>query len=236
MLIQRRWDSDGAFASGLVIDHEEHPETPTDWEDGKEDEGRKIWVGWGLSLTDFDADGYLDMVAAAGPTPDQGTVALSSMHPFQPDWMWRGQPNGTFESVVSSVAFGSANGHYSIATADLDGTDTAKSSRLVPIQSRKFGPTLVVLAAGWKSSQWARVKIVKDSGARVTVTAGEQRWIQELYPLVAGGQSQDSLHFGLGNQGTAQTLTVTWLDGQETVIEDIGVNRVVTVYHPDAER
>ena len=35
----------GTYASGLVIDHEEHPETPTNWEDGKEDEGRKIWVG-----------------------------------------------------------------------------------------------------------------------------------------------------------------------------------------------
>ena len=227
---------DGAFASGLVIDHEEHPDTPADWDDNKKDEGRKIWVGWGLSLTDFDADGYLDMVAAAGPTPDQGTVALSSMHAFQPDWMWRGQPDGTFESVVSSVAFGSANGHYGIATADLDGD----GHREIITAGSDAPPEVWTNPCG--SGGWLEVVTVGPAqnrqgfGTRVSVTAGDQRWIQELYPLVAGGQSQSSLHFGLGNHNTVNTLRVKWLDGEETLIENVDVNRVVTVYHPDAVR
>jgi hypothetical protein len=227
---------DGAYASGLVIDHQDHPDTPGDWEEQKGSEGKEIWVGWGLALVDFDVDGYPDMVGAAGPTPDQGTVSLSTAHDFQPDWMWRGQSDGTFRSAIPTVAFGSADAHYAIATVDLDGD----GHREIILSGGEGVPEI------WEnpcsSGSWIEVKLVgamhnrAGFGSRVSVVAGSDRWIQELYPLVANGQSPASLHFGLGNHSSVDTLKIKWLDGEETLVENFEPNRVVTVYHPDAER
>ena len=122
------------------------------------------------------------------------------------------------------------------ATADLDGD----GHREIITAGSDAPPEVWTNPCG--SGGWLEVVTVGPAqnrqgfGTRVSVTAGDQRWIQELYPLVAGGQSQSSLHFGLGNHNTVNTLRVKWLDGEETLIENVDVNRVVTVYHPDAVR
>ena len=39
-------------------------------------------------------------------------------------------------------------------------------------------------------------------------------------------------YFGLGDVDTIDELVVRWLDGSETIVTDLPVNRTITVTHP----
>lgn len=67
-------------------------------------------------------------------------------------------------------------------------------------------------------------------GCRVTVTAGEQRWVQELY----GGGSYASSHepaliFGLGEEAGPCRVEVRWPNGNLQVLEEVDVNQTLEV-------
>jgi hypothetical protein len=67
-------------------------------------------------------------------------------------------------------------------------------------------------------------------GATVAVTTGDgtQRRVSASR---ADYQSQDTrvLHFGVGDATTVETVTVTWPDGTELVLEDVAVDQRVRV-------
>lgn len=67
-------------------------------------------------------------------------------------------------------------------------------------------------------------------GCRVTVTAGEQRWVQELY----GGGSYASSHepaliFGLGDEAGPCRVKVRWPNGNVQILEQVGINQSVGI-------
>ncbi|HET7891927.1 MAG TPA: ASPIC/UnbV domain-containing protein, partial [Candidatus Sulfotelmatobacter sp.] len=70
-------------------------------------------------------------------------------------------------------------------------------------------------------------------GARVELLAAGRKQIAER---TAGSSylSQDDgrLHFGLGAATKAGKLTIHWPSGQEQVLEDLSVDRVLTVEEP----
>jgi hypothetical protein len=72
-------------------------------------------------------------------------------------------------------------------------------------------------------------------GARVVLTAGASRQVQEQYPT-RGFQSsvEPVVHFGLGSAGRVQSLTVTWPDGRTQQLADVAADRVLTLDYADA--
>ncbi len=66
-------------------------------------------------------------------------------------------------------------------------------------------------------------------GARITVTAGGQKQIDEVR---SGGsyisQSDFRLHFGLGKAASAN-LSIRWLDGKTENFSDVAAGQVVTI-------
>jgi hypothetical protein len=67
-------------------------------------------------------------------------------------------------------------------------------------------------------------------GARLQATTGGKTQIRQI---VSGGSyaSQNDLraHFGLGESGTLERLTITWLDGEKEVHEGLPANRAYVV-------
>jgi hypothetical protein len=70
-------------------------------------------------------------------------------------------------------------------------------------------------------------------GARVEVIAAGKRWTAER--VAASGylsQNDGRLHFGLGAATTIDKLIVHWPSGREQALENLGVDRVLTVEEP----
>jgi hypothetical protein len=70
-------------------------------------------------------------------------------------------------------------------------------------------------------------------GARVEVLAGGRRWTAER--VASSGylsQNDGRLHFGLGAVATIDKLIVHWPSGREQTIDNVTVDRVLTVEEP----
>ena len=221
-----------ADALGLSADLSAHPARPPDYDEklAGGDFAGTIWVSWGLAMLDVDNDGLLDAAATAGPTPDSGTPYESHLQGFQPDWFWQGQADGTFVSTTPSGGWGALAWNYGLVTADFDGD----GYRELVVGGLGLPPAFWSNPCG--AGRWLEVDLVgtldnaEAYGARVEVETSEGTQLQEMHNLLAVGQSDSSLHFGLGNASEA-TLRVTFPSG-EVVEAVLPTNRKVVVRHP----
>jgi hypothetical protein len=70
-------------------------------------------------------------------------------------------------------------------------------------------------------------------GARVEVLSGGKRWTAER--VASSGylsENDGRLHFGLGAADIIDKLTVRWPSGRVQTLENLGVDRVLTVEEP----
>lgn len=219
-------------ALGLIPTIADHPELPEDWDERTDSHGDSVWVSWGLAMVDLDNDGFVDLAASAGPPPDDGTIYLSNVHDFQPDWIWKGTPNG-FEEAAVETGFHSLQLNYGLVTADLKG-DGHRELILGPYEG---SPQIWDNPCG--PGAWLEVELVgsRDNGeafgAMVIVEVDGREHIQEMHNLHAAGQSVSRLHFGLGDADVVDQITVIWKDGMESKAVDVDTRRLVTVTHPD---
>jgi hypothetical protein len=70
-------------------------------------------------------------------------------------------------------------------------------------------------------------------GAHLELLAGGRKQIAERF-AGSGYLSQDDgrIHFGLGTAMKGDKLTIHWPSGQEQVLENLAVDRVLTVEEP----
>jgi hypothetical protein len=86
-----------------------------------------------------------------------------------------------------------------------------------------------------------QVRLAGDSanpfavGARVTLEAGNTRFVQELHPTRGFQSSVDyTLTFGVGGLDTIESVTVEWPDGRTSVTSHVGTNQRLTIRHQDS--
>jgi enediyne biosynthesis protein E4 len=226
---------DAGPALGFTPQRSRHPEVPDYWDEDSTDFPQTTWVSWGIALLDLDNDGWNELAVTAGPPPDAGSVALSHIHDWQPDWLWRGTEGGGFEEVDPATSdFFTLDLNYGLVSADLDG-DGYRELITSPFEGR---PRIFNNPCG--AGSWLEVDLIGPDdnteayGALVTLERPDWTDMQEMHNVHAVGQSPSSLHFGLGNLKTVPRLTVRWVDGSTTVLEDFAPNRHVTISHPDA--
>ena len=132
------------------------------------------------ALGDFDNDGDLDLYITTVYKGDNGTLFAND-------------GTGRFQDVGKSTGTRGCNS-YQVAWADYDNDgdlDLLAGGRLL----RNRG----------SANAWVRVRIVGDAGsnragigARVTVTAGRQKFIREISGGNSGNQNDMTVHVGLG--------------------------------------
>lgn len=73
-------------------------------------------------------------------------------------------------------------------------------------------------------------------GANIVVRADDLEQVQELF-LTRGYQSsvEPAIHFGFGDSRVVQELTVTWPDGKSQKLQNIPVDRALTLRYDDAQ-
>jgi hypothetical protein len=185
------------------------------------------YTSWGTGIYDFDNDGWPDIFVFHG-----GLIHLVP----QEQSLFRGLGNGKFADVsreagvaldVKAVSRGACFGDY-----DNDGKIDAFVVNLGAPGALLHNVT--VNGNHWLTVRLKGKKSNRDGiGAHLELLAGGKKQIAERI-AGSGYLSQDDgrVHFGLGATAGADKLTIRWPSGQEQVLENPAVDRVLTVEEP----
>jgi len=182
------------------------------------------YTGWGGLLLDYDNDGDLDLFVANGDAHHEFT---------EEDVLMRNLGNGVFEDVSrdSGEYFLTEHVGRGASFADIDNDGDLD----LLILNLNDNAVLLRNDGGNQSGNWLKVIPVLQEGglpvygARVTVTTGDVRRIEDLIP-VRGYLSQidPRLHFGLG-AFTEADVTVRWPDGSVQELKNVKANQMLKV-------
>jgi len=185
------------------------------------------YVSWGTGIYDFDNDGLLDILIFHG-----GLIHLIP----QEHTLFRGVGNGKFADVSReagpvlserTTARGACFADYmNDGKVDAFVVNLGGKGALVHNVSTNTGHWIAIKLVGTKSNR-------DGIGARVEVFAGGKRHTAERV-AGSGYLSQDDSrpHFGLGAATTIDKLIVRWPSGREQTLENLTVDRVLTVEEP----
>ena len=193
--------------------------------------------GWGAKFVDFDHDGWKDFFAAQSHVLDNADTLEPGIAYRQPPLLARNE-RGRFVDVSDlagpafrtdvagrGAAFGDLDndGDMDIVVGVLDSTPLALYSNAAELP-RHWIQIRLVGRAGSRDGQGARVAIRSaSSGDQVRYATTSGSYLSANDPR---------LHFGLGPDSRLERITVRWQGGAVQVLEDVAVDRVLTIEEP----
>jgi len=185
--------------------------------------GSRVYAGWGVSLADFDNDGWRDLFTANSHVND----LVESFEPYvyrQPNTVFRNLGDGTFQPVECGMGAARA-AHRGSAVADFDG-----DGRLDIVVSALGGKAELWRNVSATSKAWLAVRLAgrkaNRSGVGATVRIGSQTNILTSASGYASG-SLTPVHFG-GLEARAD-IEVVWPGGKRQRVAGAATNRVVSI-------
>jgi hypothetical protein len=188
---------------------------------------------FGCFFFDYDLDGRLDIFTANGHVADDISRIQPKVAYAQPPHLFRNLGGRKFASTSSiSEALRQPLVGRGAAFGDID-----NDGDLDVVLTENNGPARLLRNDGGNSTKWLRVKLIggpanRDAiGSTVTLTlASGERQIR----VVKSGssylsQSELPVTFGLGANGTATEVRVTWPGGGSEVVKPTGVNRQLVI-------
>jgi hypothetical protein len=188
--------------------------------------------GWGTAFVDMNLDGAPDLFAVQG------------MHQFV------GDKSPHLADATSTLFLNDGTGAHFTAAGAGTGCDLPGDQRSLVVfdydrdgapdllVTQVNGPTLL-LRNGTTGKHWLTVAPADTGGAdpgidaRITVSSGGHSTTQLL---LAGGSylagPPREAYFGLGDAATADTVTVDWANGKQTVLKNVAANQVLRVTRP----
>jgi hypothetical protein len=179
---------------------------------------------WGSCFADFDNDGLQDIVHVNGwreesDEPDNNYVEDQIR-------LFRSEGDGTFTEGATNAGLTDRGQGRGIACFDAD-----RDGDLDIVVTNNDDNQIVFYENETETTNhYLTVKLDGYGvGARITVTSDGRTQVQEIR---AGSnfvsQNPMEAHFGLG-EGTSADVTVDWLDGTRTTVNDLSVDRLVTI-------
>ncbi|WP_026232261.1 FG-GAP-like repeat-containing protein [Neolewinella persica] len=182
-------------------------------------------TSWGTSFTDFDLDGYLDLIVANGQVAEELNKPEAQRY-------FHNKGDGTFtDTSVSSgiddiVMMGRG---LAVADYDLDGYPDVAINAVQPDITGSETATLLH-NVGTGAGQWLAIEVPVNT-LNLTLYTGDQSWFRE----VDGGSSYLShsagpIHFGAPSPGAPiDSLVVTFTDRQTQTFTDLTWNRLMGI-------
>lgn len=205
-------------------------------------DGRKdVYVTNGLAR-DVTSQDYVAFLAdrttmqreASGPRVDfMRLINAMSSTPI-PDYAFRNDGNWAFSNQAKSWGLDTPNISSGAAYGDLDGDGVldlvVNNVNAESFVYRNNARTLL------KTRHWLQLRLTGEGrnshavGARATLFAAGDRYLQELYPARGFQSSVDYvLSFGLGEHARVDSLVVEWPNGTRTVQANIAADTTITI-------
>ena len=189
-------------------------------------------------MVDFDNDGHKDIFMGCGHIyKDIDARTDRTSYEVRPV-LFRNLGKGRFANVSDSSGDGMkvkmvARG---IAFDDLD-----NDGRIDVVVLNRDRPPTVLRNESDTGNHWLQIRLsgVKTNrdgvGAQVRVVAGDLTQIDEVHSG-RGYQSHfgSRLHLGLGKRDRVDRIEVRWIGGGVDVLEDVGVDRLMTIVEGNA--
>ena len=195
--------------------------------------GTLAQVTWGTAFVDLDNDGDRDIFVACGHLLDNVHLFDDTTSYLARNIVLMNDGKGKFVNVSDECGDGLAV-KLSSRGAAFDDLDNDGDIDVVILNSRRE-PTILRNDSPpgnhWIQVRLRGVKTNRDGvGARVKVVAGDLIQIDEVHSG-RGYQSHYGmrLHFGLGSRKRVDRIEVRWLGGGTDVLEDVGVDRLLTI-------
>ena len=201
--------------------------------------GTRPQVTWGNGLIDFDNDGDRDIFVACGHLQDNIERFDDTSAYLAQNILLSNDGKGKFTDVSNDCGDG-LKVKLSSRGAAFDDLDNDGDVDVVILNSRRE-PTILRNDSP-PENHWLQVRLQgtktnRDGvGARVKVVAGDLALIDEVH----SGRSYQSdygkrLHFGLGKRDRVDRIEVRWIGGAADIVENVGVDRLVTVTEGSAK-
>ncbi len=192
----------------------------------------RSWLGWGVQFFDFDNSGWPGIFIVNGHiVPEVDGKGLGTSY-REPKVLYQNLRNGKFTNVTARSGSVLSDRHSArgLALGDLfnDGRLEALVNNMnekpsLYLNTARVGNFLSLQLIGTKSNRAAL-------GAVVTVEYGEGPRTQEVRS--GGGyisQNDLRLHFGLGQEGKAEKVTIRWPSGTVERLSGLTANQFYVV-------
>ena len=215
---------------------------------------------WAVLLADFDNDGWKDLCITNGIKRDirnndflegirrqvqAGNTSFDVMQLVQqvpsnpvPNYIYRNEGDYTFSKVTDEWGLGQPGFTNGAAFADLD-----QDGDLELIFNNVDAPASIYNNRRGRAGNYVRFRLRGPDknpfayNARIRIEYADQLQVQEITATRGYYSASETIaHFGLGDAGEVDKVTVQWPGGEETVLENVKVNRVHTVSYGNADR
>ncbi len=198
-------------------------------------EGSLPWVGWGTSLTDFDLDGWPDLIVTNGHTDDTLAELGREGEYAQPAALWKNDGGRFVLSGPAGDYFQSPHVGRGLATADFD----LDGDMDVVICHQDAAPALLSNETP-DPQQLARhvtLRLIGRRSHRGAIPATLQLQVQPVQTAIlhAGGSylsSSQPIAVLTASEADAEKLPpvqIRWPDGSETTVDGLSTGRAYTI-------
>lgn len=195
--------------------------------------------GWGTHFFDYDNDGWKDLVVAQGHVMDNVELTQPNLHYLESLLLMR-NTGGKFADVSGKAGPGfqipvAARG---AVVADLD--NDGGIDLVISCLNRH---PLVLRNTHVSGNHWLTVRTIgtrsnRDGiGTRVAVTTASGTKLNGIVSTAGSylSASDPRVHFGLGKNDKITRLEIAWPSGQLQTIDEVVVDRILTVTEPNVQ-
>lgn len=193
--------------------------------------------GWGVRFFDYDNDGWKDLIIAQGHDLDTIELNYPNLRYREPMLLAHNSGHGFVDvSAGSGNVFHEPWVSRGLAIGDID-----NDGRLDAVVTTNDGPVHVLHNQTPTQNHWILLKLIghrsnRDAiGAEITLVT--KSGSQSATVSTAGSYlsaSDKRVHFGLGQEKTAQKIEIRWPSGIRQTLPDVAGDQILQIDEPAA--
>ena len=196
----------------------------------------RMHSGWGVRFIDYDNDGWKDLFIVQGHDLDTIELEAPQFRYREPMLLAR-NTGGKFADVsaASGEIFQQALVARGLAIGDIN-----NDGRTDAVVTTNDGPAYVLYNETATNNHWLTLKLVghrsnRDAiGAEVEVVTAKTKQYATVSTASSYLSSGDKrVHFGLGTESVAQTVTIHWPSGILQTLKDVRSDQFLQVDEPN---